>query len=106
MRAAGQIDARESLARPDGSLDEHGRILVRIGAVERGTPGPADRHRLVLAAQADQEVDEARRVNVVTVVVALFGHAAAALVDLLHLGHRDQHHLEIFAMLHLKNPQI
>ena len=63
LRAAAEVDAGEGPARPDGGAHQHGGVALGVGPVERGRPGAADRHRLVLAAHAHQELDHARRVH-------------------------------------------
>ena len=63
LRAAAEVDAGEGPARPDGGAHQHGGVSLGVCPVERGRPGAADRHRLVLAAHAHQELDHARRVH-------------------------------------------
>ena len=62
LGAVGQVDAGQRSDCPDGSLDEDGRVGLRVGPVQCRRPRTSDGHRFVLAAKANQELENLGRV--------------------------------------------
>jgi len=58
LSAIGQVDAGQRSHRSDGCFDQNTGVRLWVGAVEGGGPGPPDGHRLVLAARADEKLED------------------------------------------------
>lgn len=92
LRAWWQIDAGECLARSNCRANKYRRIAGRVRSIQRWRPGTTDRHCLIFTQNANQEVNDARRVHEINAIL-LFGCRKAFSIEFGHWRHTHKHHL-------------